>query len=74
MVECDIVLMYIWSCVMGIIYVVGPSVATVQTPRRPFPSDGWPLMMCRGIVYACGALSHTNCCGTHRSDSPVRAS
>jgi hypothetical protein len=30
MVESDIVLLYIWSCVSGIIYVVGPSVATVQ--------------------------------------------
>jgi hypothetical protein len=31
MVELDIVLLYIWSRVWGIIYVVGPSVATVQT-------------------------------------------
>jgi hypothetical protein len=36
MVEWDIVLLYIWSYVWGIIYAVGPSVATVQTPRRPF--------------------------------------
>jgi hypothetical protein len=27
-----------------------------------------------GIVYACRALGHTDCCGTRRSDSPVRAS
>jgi hypothetical protein len=27
-----------------------------------------------GIVYARGALGHTNCCGTHMSDNPVRAS
>jgi hypothetical protein len=28
----------------------------------------------RGIVYARGAPSHTECCGTRRSDSPIRAS
>jgi hypothetical protein len=39
MVESDIVLLYIWSHVYGTIYAVGPSVATVQTPRRPFPCD-----------------------------------
>jgi hypothetical protein len=26
-----------------------------------------------GIVYARGAPGHTDCCGTRRSDSPVRA-
>jgi hypothetical protein len=40
MVESDIVLLYIRSLVLGIIYVVEPSVATVQTPWRPFPYDG----------------------------------
>jgi hypothetical protein len=40
MVELDIVLLYIWSHVWGIIYAVGPSVAIIQTPRRPFPCDG----------------------------------
>jgi hypothetical protein len=40
MVESDIVLLYIWSRVWGIIYAVGPSVVTVQTHRRPFPCDG----------------------------------
>jgi hypothetical protein len=39
MVESDIVLFHIWPCVWGIIYVVGPGVVTVQTPRRPFPCD-----------------------------------
>jgi hypothetical protein len=41
MVELDIVFLYIRSCVWGIIYVVGPGVATVQTPPpwRPFPCD-----------------------------------
>jgi hypothetical protein len=39
MVESDIVLSYIRSRVWGIIYVVGPHVATVQTPRRHFPCD-----------------------------------
>jgi hypothetical protein len=27
----------------------------------------------RGIVYACGTPSHTDYCGTRRSDSPIRA-
>jgi hypothetical protein len=27
-----------------------------------------------GIVCACGGPSHMDCCGTRRSDSPVRAS
>jgi hypothetical protein len=40
MVESDIVLLYIRSSVWGIIYAVGPSVVSVQTPRRPFPCDG----------------------------------
>jgi hypothetical protein len=39
MVESDIVLLYIQSHVWEIIYLVGPSVATVQTPWRPFPCD-----------------------------------
>jgi hypothetical protein len=39
MVESDIILLYIWSYVWGIIYVVGPGVAIVQTPWRPFPCD-----------------------------------
>jgi hypothetical protein len=39
MVELDIVLLYKWSRVWGIIYAVGPGVATVQTPRIAFPYD-----------------------------------
>jgi hypothetical protein len=39
MVESYIVLLYVWSHVWGIIYAVGPGVATVQTPQRPFPYD-----------------------------------
>jgi hypothetical protein len=35
MVELDIVLLYILSHIWEIIFVVGPSVVTVQTPRRP---------------------------------------
>jgi hypothetical protein len=27
-----------------------------------------------GIVYACGAPSHTDYCGTYRRDNPVRTS
>jgi hypothetical protein len=26
---------------LGIIYAVGPGVAAVQTPQRPFPYDVW---------------------------------
>jgi hypothetical protein len=32
--------LYIRSRVWGVIYAVGPSVVTVQTPRRPFSYDG----------------------------------
>jgi hypothetical protein len=39
MVESDIVLLYIQSHIWEIIYAMGPSVITVQTPRRPFPYD-----------------------------------
>jgi hypothetical protein len=37
MVESDIVLLYIRSHVWGVIYVVGPGVVAVQTPRGLFP-------------------------------------
>jgi hypothetical protein len=80
MVQSDIVLLYIRSHVSGIIYAVGPSVATVQTPRRPFPvtiAEGPRHSHLRGvrcIVFARGTPGHTDCCGTHRSDSPDRAS
>jgi hypothetical protein len=40
MVESDIVLLYIRFRASAIIYTVGPSVVTVQSPRRPFPYDG----------------------------------
>jgi hypothetical protein len=36
MVESDIVVLYIRSCVWGIIYAVGPDVAIVQTPLEAF--------------------------------------
>jgi hypothetical protein len=49
MVESNIVLFYLRSRVWGIIHAVGPSVVTVQTPRRPFPCDGsgmsYPVFM-----------------------------
>jgi hypothetical protein len=81
MVESDIVLLYIWSRVWGIIYAVGPSLVTVQTPRRPSlrctvaegPRHSHRQGV-RGIVYAHGAHRHIDYCGTCRSDSPVRAS
>jgi hypothetical protein len=37
MVESDIVLLYIRSHVWGIIYAMGPSVVTEQTPGGLFP-------------------------------------
>jgi hypothetical protein len=64
MVQSDIVLLYIWSRVWGIIHAVGPGVATVQTPppRRPFPCDvRQRKVLDRGIVYACDAPDHTDC-------------
>jgi hypothetical protein len=56
-------------------------VATVQTPRRPFPYDVWQWkVLDTTIDEVSGALSmHTVpltihiVCGTRRSDSPVRA-
>jgi hypothetical protein len=82
MVESDIFLLYIRSRVWGIIYVVGLSVATVQTPRRPFPCDiRQQKVLDIAIDEVSGALSMHAVpsairivCGTHRSDSPVRAS
>jgi hypothetical protein len=32
-------LLYIQSRIWGIIYAVGPSVVTIQSPWRPFPCD-----------------------------------
>jgi hypothetical protein len=82
MEELDIVLLYIRSHVWGIIYVVGPSVATVLPSRRPFPCDiRQRKVLGIAINEVSGALSmHTAplviqiVCGTRRSDSPVRAS
>jgi hypothetical protein len=79
MVESDIVLLNIWSRVWGVIYAVGP-VVTVQTPQSHFPltAGEGPRHSHRhgvgGIVYARGAPGHMDCCGTCKSDSPVRAS
>jgi hypothetical protein len=79
--ESDIVLLYIRSRVWGIIYVVGHGVATVQTRWRlslwrtaaegPNHSYRWGV---GSIVYSCNAPGHRDCCGTRRSDSPVKAS
>jgi hypothetical protein len=84
MVESDTVLLYIRSHVWGIIYAVGPSVETVQTPppRRPLPRDvRQRKVLDIAIDEVLGTLSlHAApqiiriVCGTHRSDSPVRAS
>jgi hypothetical protein len=79
MVESDIVLLNMQSHVWGIIYAVELSVATVQTPQR-LPCDdreGTRHSHQQGVggnVYACGAPGHMDCCGTHGSDSPIRAS
>jgi hypothetical protein len=56
-------------------------VATVQTPRRPFPCDvRQQKVLDIAIDEVLGALSMHAAplaiwivCGTHRSDSPIRA-
>jgi hypothetical protein len=82
MVESDIVLLYIWSYVWGIIYAVGPSVAIVQTLQRPFPCDvrQWKVLDI-AINEVSGALSMHAAppvtriiCGARRSDNLVSAS
>jgi hypothetical protein len=81
MVESDIVLLYIRSHVWGIIYAVGPSVATIQTPRRPLPYDVQQRKVLDiAIDEVSGALSMHAVpsaiwivCSTRRSDRPVRA-
>jgi hypothetical protein len=82
MVESDIVLLYIQSCVWGIIYVVGPGVATVQTTWRLFPCDvRQRKVLDIAIDDVSGALFMHAAppaiqidCGIRRSDSPVRTS
>jgi hypothetical protein len=82
MVESDIVLLYIRSCVWGFIYAVGPSVATVQTPRRPIPCHVWQWKVLDiAIDEVSGVLSMHAAplairivCGICRSDSPTRDS
>jgi hypothetical protein len=81
MIESDIVLLYIQSCVWGIIYAVGPSVVTIQSPWRPFPCDVRQrnvldiaideVSVALSMHMAPSAIQIV--CGTHRSDSPVRA-
>jgi hypothetical protein len=80
MVESDIILLYVWSCIWGIISAMGPSVALYRPHGGLFPvmaAEG-PRHSHRrrvgGIVYAHGAPGHTDCCGTRKSDSSVRAS
>jgi hypothetical protein len=82
MVESDIVLLYIRPRVWGIIYAVGPSVATVQTPWRPFPFDvRQRKVLDIDIDEVSGVLSMHAAphairivCGTFRSDNLVRDS
>jgi hypothetical protein len=67
---------------LGIIYAVGLSVVTVQTPRRPFPYDVWQRKVLDiSIDEVSGAISlHAAplairiVCGSRRSDSLVRPS
>jgi hypothetical protein len=57
------------SRVWRIIYAVGPGVATVETPWRPFPYDVRQQKVLDiaidevsgGIVYTNGAPDHTDC-------------
>jgi hypothetical protein len=82
MVESDIVMLYIQSCVWGIIYAVRPGVATVQTPQRPFPCDvRQQKVLDIAIDEVSGAVSmHVAppviwiVCDTCMSDSPIMAS
>jgi hypothetical protein len=62
MVESDIVLLYIRSRVWGIIYAVGHNVATILTPRRPFPCDvrQWKVLDI-AIDEMLGAMSMQQC-------------
>jgi hypothetical protein len=61
---------------------VGPGVATVQTPWRPFPYDVWQWnVLDIAIDKVSGALSRHAVLsaiqivhGTHRSDNPIRVS
>jgi hypothetical protein len=67
---------------LGIIYAVGPGVATVRTPRRPFPCDvRQRKVLDIAIDEVSGALSMHIAppaihivCGTRRSDNHVRTS
>jgi hypothetical protein len=67
---------------LGIIYTVGPSEVTVQTPWRPFPYDVRERKVLDiAIDEVSGALSFHAVpqaiqivCGTRRSDSLVSAS
>jgi hypothetical protein len=79
-VESDIVLFYIRYRVLGIIYTVGPGVATVHTPRRPFSCDvRQRKVLDIAINEVSGVLSmHAVTlaiqivCGTRMSDNPIR--
>jgi hypothetical protein len=81
-VESDILLLYIRSHIWGIMYAVGPCVATIQTPWRTFPYDVRQRKdLDIAIDEVSGALSmHAVSlaiwivCGTRRSNNLVRAS
>jgi hypothetical protein len=58
---------------------VGPSVVTVQTPGGLIPMTAVEgprhshRQGVKGIVYTRDTAGRTNCCGTHRGDSPIMA-
>jgi hypothetical protein len=82
MVELDIILLYIWSRVWGIIYAVRPDVAIVQTPQRPFPYDVWQQKVLdiaidevsRALSMHAAPPTIRIVCGTRGSESLFRAS
>jgi hypothetical protein len=57
MIESDIVLLYIRSRISGVIYVVGPSVVTVQTPSEAFSLRRQWKVLDLAIDEVLGALS-----------------
>jgi hypothetical protein len=67
---------------LDIIYAVGLSVVIVQSPWRPFPCDvrQWKVLditiyeVSRALSRHAAPLAIRIVCGTHKSESPLRAS
>jgi hypothetical protein len=64
MVELDIFLLYLLYRPLECLF----PVTTVEGPKHSHRRG------VRGIIYACSVLSHTDYCGTRRTESPIRAS